>query len=152
MVQQQFEDPGMTRFNFQNGGNTPNSDVMYPMSSDVIGNHDNQPQGYHKSTGTQVIPEIPQKVQNEQDLKLSAHKEAIYKFVYLLYLIKKMIFILTRKPSTSLFIYYIFFFNLKIVFNSKAFYNIFLMVLVNLKNLFYTVYYVFYSFILKKNI
>jgi len=79
MVQQQFEESGMTRFNFQNGENTPNADVMYPMSSDVIGNHDNQPQGYHKSSGTPVMPEIPQKLQNEQDLKLSAHKEAIYK-------------------------------------------------------------------------
>ena len=86
MVQQQFEESGMTRFNFQNGENTPSTDVMYPMSSDVIGNHDNQPQGYHKSSGTPVMPEIPQKLQNEQDLKLSAHKEAIYKFVFLLYI------------------------------------------------------------------
>ena len=105
MLQQQFDD-GMTRFNSQlsqNGGITDsgstNPNIYGPAGADINmqqGHHSNQapltPSGA-SSGGTQGshyghqvpdigTPGIPEDVRiPDQDLKLNAHKEAIYKSV-----------------------------------------------------------------------
>jgi len=90
MSKEQHYEDGMTGFATggqhisQNGGITPNSDVYGPpMGGDMnMGvSHGNQTpaSSYQNSSGTPVLSEVSQQLQTEQDLKLNAHKEAIYK-------------------------------------------------------------------------